>query len=171
MSGFDWWELLINIPLAQVLTVGEKIGENLSEYHPPALKKYLDTRMMMLKTSLFRLSSTLQIKATTAMVQAHLSVIVSLCRQLRPVTVDVSPDKCVSAMMAEYVNSRAALDQLDLDKSVDQFLMTVTQAMDCQVDPKMGKYLQPLAQYVADLALFLLIVTAQTNKVSPFRRI
>ncbi|MPC21512.1 Mediator of RNA polymerase II transcription subunit 16 [Portunus trituberculatus] len=65
---------------------------------------------------------------------------------------------------ANYLESRASLDILDIEKSLDQFCSSVN-VKDCQVDPGQLQNLQPLIQFAADLALFILFMLAQNSKV------
>ena len=66
--------------------------------------------------------------------------------------------------LSDYLESRASLDILDIEKSLDQLCNSMN-VKDCQVDPGQLQNLQPLIQFAADLALFLLFMLAQNSKV------
>lgn len=64
-----------------------------------------------------------------------------------------------------FQESRPSLDTLDIEKALDLFCSSVN-IKDCQVDPGLLQNLQPLLQFAADLALFILFMLAQNSKVS-----
>ncbi|KAF2365375.1 Mediator complex subunit Med16 [Trinorchestia longiramus] len=163
VSGQDCWELLINTPPLSVITVVDRLLDTLSLHGPTYHTKFF-TRILLLKHAILRLSTSSQHRATEAMIQAQASAILNLFRQFRPVTADFVGDKCASTLLTAYLDNRNSLDQPDLDKSVDQYMMGVTQSLDCQVEPRMGKYLQQLIQYTAEVTLYLLCSLAQAGK-------
>ncbi|XP_047737390.1 mediator of RNA polymerase II transcription subunit 16 [Hyalella azteca] len=163
VSGQDYWELLINTPPLSVMTVVDRLMDTLS-LHGPSYHTKLYSRMLLLKYSILRLSTSSQHRATETMIQAQASAALNFFRQFRPVTADCLSDKCASTLLTSYLENRSSLEQLDLDKSVDQFMMSVNQNLDCQVEPRIGKYLQPLVQYTAEVTLYLLCSIAQTGK-------
>lgn len=163
VAGHDWWELLIITPSSSVTTVVDRLMDTLSQ-HSPAIHTQYQNRMLLLRYSILRLSHNTQSRSVEAMIQARLAAILSLFRQFRPLTPDCSPDKCASNLLTAYMENRNSLEQLDLDKSVDQFLFSVNQSLDCQVDIRSRRFLRPLLQHTTEICLFLLFSIAQTNK-------
>nr|XP_053629509.1 mediator of RNA polymerase II transcription subunit 16-like [Cherax quadricarinatus] len=163
VSGNDWWDLLVSTPPTSVPTLTEKLSETFHQHSAPIIQ-HLHTRFLVMKTSMLRLLGSQQQKAIEARLQAQLTATQQLFRSLRPVTCDVaSADKNISASVQGYLESRSSLDILDIEKSLDHLCSSVN-IKDCQVDPGQLQNLQPLLQFAADLALFILFMLAQNSK-------
>ncbi|KAK7072743.1 hypothetical protein SK128_001952 [Halocaridina rubra] len=163
VSGYDWWDLLLLTPSSSVQTLTDRLTDTFLQHSTP-LVQHLYTKFLVLKTSMLRLLGSQQQKAIEARLQAQLTAIQQLFRSLRPVTCDVATaDKNISASIQAYVESRPSLEILDIDKSLDHILNSIN-VKDCQIDPGMLQNLQPLLQFSADLALFILFMLAQNTK-------
>ncbi|XP_037776429.1 mediator of RNA polymerase II transcription subunit 16-like [Penaeus monodon] len=163
VSGNDWWDLLVSTPPSSIHTLTDRLTDTFLGHSSPIIQ-HLHTRFLVMKTSMLRLAGSQQQKAIEARLQAQLTAIQQLFRSLRPVTCDVATaEKNISVSLQAFQESRPSLDTLDIEKALDLFCSSVN-IKDCQVDPGLLQNLQPLLQFAADLALFILFMLAQNSK-------
>ncbi|XP_050731175.1 mediator of RNA polymerase II transcription subunit 16-like [Eriocheir sinensis] len=163
VSGSDWWDLLVSTPHSSIPMLTDKLSENFQQHSTP-ITQHLHIRFLVMKTSMLRLLGSQQQKAIESRIQAQLTATQQLFRTLRPVTGDVATsEKNISVTIQNYLENRASLDLLDIEKSLDHLCSSMN-VKDCQVDPGQLQNLQPLIQFAADLALFILFMLAQNSK-------
>ncbi|KAK8403168.1 hypothetical protein O3P69_000988 [Scylla paramamosain] len=163
VSGSDWWDLLVSTPHSSILMLTDKLSDTFQQHSTP-ITQHLHIRFLIMKTSMLRLLGSQQQKAIESRIQAQLTATQQLFRTLRPVTGDVATaERNISVSIQNYLESRASLDILDIEKSLDQLCSSMN-VKDCQVDPGQLQNLQPLIQFAADLALFILFMLAQNSK-------
>ncbi|XP_067002981.2 mediator of RNA polymerase II transcription subunit 16 isoform X2 [Anabrus simplex] len=147
VTGLDWWDLLVSLRPAMIDTVCERFTDNFN-HQMPAVQQFHYVQFLNMKTSLYRLTVNGQSKAAdlSSLLMLH-SVATAFKSLLRPSDLtshDKGPAESLAAVMTEAL--------ADVDK-----VLLHLEAKEFTVEPSTLQSLQQLIQWVADLALNLLV--------------
>jgi mediator of RNA polymerase II transcription subunit 16 len=147
MSGFDWLDLLLVLRPGMLDALCDRLTESFNR-QPSSVQQFFFVQHLCMKISLCRLSAQGQSKANdlTQFMMLH-SISTSFKSLLRPSEVS-SHDKSPADSLANVI----AEGQTDVDK-----VLMHLEAKEFTVEPSTLQSLQQLIQWVADLALNLLV--------------
>ncbi|XP_074042596.1 mediator complex subunit 16 [Leptinotarsa decemlineata] len=159
MSGLDWLDLLLVLRPGMLDAICDRLTESFNR-QPPAIQQFFYIQYLCIKTSLYRLSFQGQSKANdlTQYLMLH-SISTAFKSLLRPSEMnshEKSPADSLASVIAE--------GQSDVDKALT--LMHL-EAKEFTVETTTLQSLQQLIQWVADLALNLLIKLPDGRPTSP----
>ncbi|NWV75242.1 MED16 polymerase, partial [Dasyornis broadbenti] len=158
VTGYDWWDILLHVQPSMVQNLVEKLHEEYMRQNA-ALQQVLSTRIVAMKASLCKLSS-----STIARVcdyHAKLFLIAISCTLkslLRPHFLN-TPDKSPGDRLTEICSkiTDVDIDKVMINLKTEEFVLEMTTLQS----------LQQLIQWVGDFVLYLL--ASLPNQGSPVR--
>ncbi|NXX99305.1 MED16 polymerase, partial [Centropus bengalensis] len=158
VTGYDWWDILLHVQPNMVQNLVEKLHEEYMRQNA-ALQQVLSTRIVAMKASLCKLSSTTIARVCDYHAKLFLIAIsCTLKSLLRPHFLN-TPDKSPGDRLTEVCSK---ITDIDIDKvminlKTEEFVLEMTTLQS----------LQQLIQWVGDFVLYLL--ASLPNQGSPVR--
>ncbi|CAG9766408.1 unnamed protein product [Ceutorhynchus assimilis] len=146
IGGFDWLDLMLVLRPSMIEAVCDRLTESFSR-QPQFVQQYFYVQLLCIKTSLYRLSANGQSKANdlSSFLMLH-SISTAFKSLLRPSEMNSHEKSPADSLSTE------AEGQTDVDK-----VLMHLEAKEFTVEPSTLQSLQQLIQWVADLALNLLV--------------
>lgn len=146
IGGFDWLDLMLVLRPSMIEAVCDRLTESFNR-QPQFLQQFFYVQMLCIKTSLYRLSANGQSKANdlTSFLMLH-SISTAFKGLLRPSEITSHEKSPADSLSTE------AEGQTDVDK-----VLMHLEAKEFTVEPSTLQSLQQLIQWIADMALNLLV--------------
>ncbi|XP_050308117.1 mediator of RNA polymerase II transcription subunit 16 [Anthonomus grandis grandis] len=146
IAGLDWLDLMLVLRPSMIEAVCDRLTESFNR-QPPFMQQFFYVQLLCIKTSLYRLSANSQAKANdlSSFLMLH-SISTAFKSLLRPSEMN-SHEKSPADSLSEQAEG-----QTDVDK-----VLVHLEAKEFTVEPSTLQSLQQLIQWVADLALNLLV--------------
>ncbi|XP_051160498.1 mediator of RNA polymerase II transcription subunit 16 [Leptopilina boulardi] len=147
LTGFDWMDLLFCLRPAMIETLCERLDASYNR-QPPAIQQYYYIQFLCIKISLYRMLANGQDKAADLSSLLMINSISAAFKSLLRPSELISQDKGPAESLAVVINDAIA----DVDK-----ILLHLDPKEFTVEPSTLQSLQQLIQWVADLALNLLV--------------
>ncbi|XP_013914184.1 PREDICTED: mediator of RNA polymerase II transcription subunit 16-like [Thamnophis sirtalis] len=147
VTGYDWWDILLHVQPGMVQNLVEKLHEEYMRQNA-ALQQVLSTRIIAMKASLCKLSSSTVARVCDYHAKLFLIAISCTLKSLLRPPVLNTPDKTPGDRLTEIC---AKITDIDIDKvminlKTEEFVLEMTTLQS----------LQQLIQWVGDFVLYLL---------------
>lgn len=157
VTGNDWWDVLICAGADSISNISEKFYDAYEKQQNYVKKQYYN-RQLMIRASLLRCLNNVPSLCKAA--DCHTMVMLnSISNTLKSMLRSQDQD-CPSENLAKFFKSQANNPNFYLYNNV----ITSINEKDFQIEVNLIQFLQPLTQWVVDLAIFLIASVPQRNK-------